>query len=253
MLGGLGVPPVEATPPAINSITLSASGQIVVAFEGTLQSAPTHTGAWTDVPGATGSPYSEPLDGPARFFRALDAGGASSPTTVGYYNVTLVACASLIANQLDNGNGNKIVDLLPAAWLPNNTVVKKWNLASSAFDLLTVVSGNWNNPASPLTLAPGEGAFIVLPSGSPTVTVTFLGTVRGSSVPPAGDCHLFVSDQLPDSGANIDTILGGPATEPAVAWRWDQINQTYVGYTLIEGTWYDSNFNPSEPLARCRL
>ena len=61
---------VEATPAAGGKITFAkdASGKLVLTYDGTLQSADTITGTWTDVAGAT-SPYATAPSGAMKFFR----------------------------------------------------------------------------------------------------------------------------------------------------------------------------------------
>jgi hypothetical protein len=55
-----------AVPPTV-AIAKSTAGSVIT-FVGTLQSADTITGAWTDVAGAT-SPYTAPATGTQKFFR----------------------------------------------------------------------------------------------------------------------------------------------------------------------------------------
>jgi hypothetical protein len=59
--------PIEEPP---GELEISVSGTIVtITFRGALQSAPSATGPWTDVPGAT-SPFATSADQNSRFFRA---------------------------------------------------------------------------------------------------------------------------------------------------------------------------------------
>ena len=60
-------PAVDDTPPTL-SVVRNADGTVTMTFEGTLQTAPTVNGPWTDVNGA--SPLTVPADQAAAFGRA---------------------------------------------------------------------------------------------------------------------------------------------------------------------------------------
>jgi hypothetical protein len=133
-----------------------------------------------------------------------------SVNVVGYINVEAPNGFSILANQLDNGNGNRLGDLLPTA--PDGATVYKFT--GAGFDIVSYdeLDAAWSNPN--LTMAPGEAAFFRNP-GAP-VTLTFVGEVRqgalsnelpagfsmkSSIVPQAGS-----PDQLGLQGADGDTI-----------------------------------------------
>src|SRR5256712_14189141 len=94
-----------------------------------------------------------------------------SVNAVGYVNVVIPPGFSLIANPLDNKNGNKVPDLFPS--VPNGTTIYKFDDASKLF-----VANNfffaWNIPT--MTLVPGEGVFIYNGTSTPA-TNTFVGEV----------------------------------------------------------------------------
>lgn len=119
--------------------------------------------------------------------------GVSSQNVVGYINIDLVANQyALIANQLDNGKGNKVGDLLTA--VPENTTIAKFLNSKGGFEAAnTFVGGEWDTPAQ--TLAPGEGAFIKAPSAS---KITFVGEVKqGASSVPLRSGYSMISSVVP--------------------------------------------------------
>jgi len=110
---------------------------------------------------------------------ALIAAGVASSTAqvysvnlVGYINKQLPAGFYMLANQLDNGAGNKIVDLIPNP--PDNTFVYKFKPSNGSFIINDYLEG-WEGDDLNMTLAPGEGVFISSPSAQ---TVTFVGEVK---------------------------------------------------------------------------
>jgi hypothetical protein len=120
-----------------------------------------------------------------------------SVNIVGYVNVDVPAGFSMIANQLDNGNGNMLNDLIPSADI--GTTIYKFD-ATTGFSPSTFIS-DWQPN---LSLAPGEGAFINV--GTAT-TLTFVGEVKtGTSTVsiPSGfsikSSVLPISEKLEDSG-----------------------------------------------------
>ena len=100
------------------------------------------------------------------------AADTTSQNIVGYHTVTAPKGAfSLIANQLDNGKGNKVVDLIPKA-LIGTTLYK---FAAGNFVLNSNDGDTWDAPAA--TLNPGEAAFVFSPATAQTFT--FAGEVKG--------------------------------------------------------------------------
>jgi hypothetical protein len=86
----------------------------------------------------------------------------------------------MIANQLDNKNGNKVGDLLPT--VPDGTTLYKW--VNNGF-VANTYFGAWDAPA--MVLKPGEGAFVDNPGAA--TKFLFVGEVMlgAQSVPlPAG-------------------------------------------------------------------
>ena len=124
---------------------------------------------------------------------AVALGQTTSQNVVGYINIDLTANQyALIANQLDNGKGNKVGDLL--AGVPENTTIAKFLNSKGGFEAAnTYVGGEWDTPAQ--TLAPGEGAFIKAPSAT---KITFVGEVKqGASSVPLRSGYSMISSVVP--------------------------------------------------------
>lgn len=95
-----------------------------------------------------------------------------SANIVGYTTVTAPKGAfAIIANQLDNGKGNKVVDLIPKA-LIGTTLYK---FANNNFVLNSNDGDVWDAPTA--TLNPGEAAFVFSPATEQKFT--FAGDVKG--------------------------------------------------------------------------
>lgn len=154
-----------------------------------------------------------------------------SVNAVGYINVDLCPGYSIIANQLDAGAGNNTVGKLLTG-VPDGTVVNKFNSATGTYSVNSYEFGDWTNPAE--TLAPGEGAFIKVPSAS---KVTFVGEVpQGTLSTPLVAGFQIVSSQVPQSGA-LDTVLGFPAADGDTVYLFDCATQNYVIKSYEFGEW----------------
>jgi hypothetical protein len=118
-----------------------------------------------------------------------------SANVVGYANVVCVGNTgagtgfSLIANPFDDGNGNQLTNVVPAALFANKSQVLTWNAGTGKYNTaITKTSAGWNGNAS---VPPGVGFFVINSAATP-VTNTFVGSVIvnvGSSVTntlPAG-------------------------------------------------------------------
>jgi len=123
-----------------------------------------------------------------------------SVNVVGYINKSLPQGFYMLANQLDNGTGNKIVDLIPAP--PDNTFVYKFKPSNGSFIIIDYLEG-WEGDDLNMTLAPGEGVFISSPAAQ---TVTFVGEVKTglSSVSIIPGFNVY-SSVVPQS-APLDTM-----------------------------------------------
>jgi len=143
---------------------------------------------------------------------ALSAAGAAtamaqvySVNAVGYINLSVPVGFSLIANQLDAGTGNNIVSKLFTG-VPGGTTLYKFTGGKYTIDGYDPDAG-WDDPN--MTLAPGEGAWI-LNNSAAAVQVTFVGNVpQGTLTTAVPSGFSIVSSQVPQS-AQLDTVLGFP-------------------------------------------
>lgn len=171
-------------------------------------------------------------------------GNVYSINVVGYINLDLTSEFTMVANQLDNGTGNRVADLIPTA--PVGTVVYKYNPDTSAYASLTRVGTSWLPPASPMTLAPGEGVFIKKPASAASISLTFVGEVlQGTLVNPVvgqvGGKFDIYSSIVPQAGLLV-TDLGYTPTSGDVVYRL-QPGGAYLNSTFLpSGIWL-----PSQP------
>lgn len=93
---------------------------------------------------------------------------------VGYVNAVISSNYTLVANPLNDGNGNSMTNLIPAAALPNGSKVLLWT--GSGYTTIAKKAGAW--PSSP-TIAPGTGYF-VYNNTNIVLTNTYVGNVPGN-------------------------------------------------------------------------
>jgi hypothetical protein len=162
-----------------------------------------------------------------------------SVNVVGYINIDLANGFTMIANQLDNGNGNLIVDVI-GDQLDDGTIVYKWN--GAGYDILTY-DLIWDGTPSALagTLAPGEGAFVRAPAAK---TITVVGEVMEG----ANDVSIAAGFNIISSVAPVSTDLSAagaswPAVDGDLFYVWDQAkNGGAGGYDIIT---YDLIWDPA--------
>ena len=132
----------------------------------------------------------------------------TSQNIVGYVNVTCPVGLSMIANQLDNGKGNTVADLIKG--VPDGTTLYKF--AGGKFTLNTYVDPAWDIPT--MTLAPGEGAFVANVD-TKAFTITFVGDVKlGASSVALPKGLSIISSVIPqDIAAKDINGLGFGATD----------------------------------------
>jgi hypothetical protein len=165
-----------------------------------------------------------------------------SANIVGYANVPLVTGYTLIANPLDDGNGNQLTNLL--AGLANKSSVVTWNGATYN-TAIGKASGVW---ASSTTLAPGTGFFVKVPA---LTTNTFVGTVGavgltgGNTMTNAlilgynlvGSQVAFAGDATTDPNINLGATLANKSA--LIDWNsGTQVFDTAVG--KASGAWGSS-------------
>jgi hypothetical protein len=137
----------------------------------------------------------------------------------------------MIANQLDNLHGNLVADLMPAD-APEGTIVYKF---AGTFSINTFEFGEWGD--ANMTLAPGEGAFILNPTDT-AYKVTFVGEVPQGTLNtdlPAG--LAIVSSQVPQAG-HLSDVLGYSGDEGDIVYRFRREGaEGYTIYTFEFGEW----------------
>jgi hypothetical protein len=133
-----------------------------------------------------------------------------SANVVGYINITAPVGLSLIANQLDNKNGNKLADVIST--LPDGAFVHFYVGGAAGFKSISYFGG-FESPGD-ATLAPGAGAFLEIPAGTAEADrkVTFVGEVlqgaaSNGSVPNGLS---IISSKTPRAG-KVSTDLKFPA------------------------------------------
>lgn len=150
-----------------------------------------------------------------------------SVNAVGFINVDAPVGLSMIANQLDNMNGNKIADLIPSP--PESSAIYKF---AGTFSVNTFEFGEWTRPDE--TLLPGEGAFF-LNAGTEPFRITFVGEVPQGDLKTSLPAGLsIVSSQVPQAG-KVQTDLGYPAAENDRIYRF--VGGSYSIYTFEFGEW----------------
>ena len=133
-----------------------------------------------------------------------------SANIVGYVNVPLVSGYNLIANPLNDGNGNNISNILASANLPNKSQVITWNGATfnAAIGKINNDNHSWG---SYISLSQGTGFF--LKNNGASTTNTFTGSVE-----PTGYASGILVSNLLNPGYNLVASvmpLGGELTTDA--------------------------------------
>jgi len=174
-----------------------------------------------------------------------------SLNVVGYYNLTLPAGFSLIANQLDadgTGTNNTAATVFGNA-LPAGAVVYTWNGASYNISTFVKAKGGGSTNWSPVyPLNPGEGAWLNVPAGG-AGTYTIVGQVlQGALVNPnlpAAGGYSLVSSMVPLSGG-LTTVLGYQPLVGDQAYQWNGTDYTINTFVKAKGGG-STNWSPAEP------
>jgi hypothetical protein len=154
-----------------------------------------------------------------------------SVNAVGYVNVTIPPGFSMIANPL-NASTNTISALFGAA--PDGTILYKFNPATGQYSINGKEFDEWASPND--TLLPGDGAFI-FNGGTQPFTVTFVGEVmQGSLTNAVPNGFSIKSSQVPQSG-QLDTVLGFPAVDGDIVYRWNNATGQYTISGFEFGEW----------------
>lgn len=159
-----------------------------------------------------------------------------SVNVVGYINLDLQNGFNLVANQLDNGNGNLIVDVL-GDQLPEGSGVFKFVPSLGTYQSLSYSFGSWAGSAEALaeTMAPGEAVFVNSIGAS---TVTLVGEVMEG----AQDVDLPLGFSTFSAVAPVVTDLSAaevafPVEDGDSFWVFDASTQGYVPSSYSFGAW----------------
>ena len=171
-----------------------------------------------------------------------------SVNAVGYVNIAFTnAGFFIISNPLNNGN-NQIGTIISNA--PDSTIVYRFSPTGFSQPITFVAGpgGGWFSPTGPATdvLAPGEGFFLQIPTGSAPVTLTFIGEVpQGTSLvnPVTITANKFslIASQVPVSAGLDQAIMGFTnAVDSDTVYFFDGSKQKYSdGISFVQGAgWF---------------
>ncbi len=159
---------------------------------------------------------------------------------------------SLFGNPLSHG-GNTVAEIFSGSPTPEGTVLYKYDNAAALYSPPNVYDslfGGWDNPL--MTLEPGEGAQLLLPSAA---TLTFSGvTLSGSSsafffpsgVPPSWN---LLSSRSGTQGASFESIIGRAPLDGEVVRRAIPGSASPTGPYLPDYVYHSSSggWSPSAP------
>jgi len=178
------------------------------------------------------------------FLAAVTAGGIAtsmaqtySQNIVGYVNVISPPGYRMVSNPLQ-GTNNDVSVLFQNP--QNQTSLYKRNLAGTGYDTTTydIDFGGWSDP---MTLAPGEGAFILVP-GPAQYTNTFIGEVKLNSTNNIPSGFSIRASVIPQAGG-LGSVLGAPVSGLTNATIYRFTGSAYNQFTLDP----DFGWIPSEP------
>jgi hypothetical protein len=153
-----------------------------------------------------------------------------SVNAVGYINTTLSPKFNLVANQLDNKNGNIIKDVFKniTPTLPNALTIYKFVNGAYKLAKYDDLALDFLGDAATLSANPGEGVFVNVP-GTANLTVTFVGEVpQGNLSTPLPKGFSIVSSQVPQAGDATTLGLKAVAQQGDVMYKWDKAGQKYL-------------------------
>jgi hypothetical protein len=250
--GAVFIVPTGTTPPAITQQPISQTNVIGgnITFSVTAVGTPPLSCQWSFnitniLSGATNATYNisnaQPTDAGTYSVMVANASGSvtsssaglslfyTNPPPVTNYSINIHTGYNLIANQLDHGS-NTLDEIMPN--IPNGCVLSKYDNASgtwktaSFFDVWTELSG-------PITLNPGEGAFLQSPTN---FTLIFTGTPHVPVLPvsiPGGATYLL-SRQTNDIG-NYTNIVGISPANLTKIYQWN--GSSYTVFQRVLGAW----------------
>lgn len=162
-----------------------------------------------------------------------------SVNVVGYITLSLTNTYTMIANQLDDKNGNYATNVFAGA--PAGTIFSKYT--SSGYQNLTKTA-TWSG-ALGMQIAPGEGVFVRKPPSPATVNLTVVGEVmQGDLVNPIVFGYDIYSTMVPQAGG-LSTVHNYPRTTGDTVSFFTPTG--YRNFTVVPqgGT---NRWNPNEPI-----
>jgi hypothetical protein len=159
------------------------------------------------------------------------------------YTLTIKPGFNFIVNQLDNGLGNTVAQILPSTFGEgnDNSIISMYDVATQqwlntaawwdGFDLV------WYNPN--VSLSVGRGFFFNYnDGGAGNLNLTFTGTRVSSPVllTPTSGTYQFVGNQLPEAGTwdNIFAVAPGAGT---IVYRYNNSGSPTSVNTFDGSTW----------------
>jgi hypothetical protein len=158
-----------------------------------------------------------------------------SVNVVGYINITAPIGLSLVANQLDNKNGNNLPDVITK--LPDGSFAHFYVGGAVGYNSISYFGG-WEGTA---VLAPGGGAFLEIPAGAAEADrkITLVGEVTqeaasNTSIPNGLS---IVSSKTPRAG-KVTTDLkfpAGAALDGSLLYKYNNAIKNYETSSIFGG------------------
>jgi hypothetical protein len=167
-----------------------------------------------------------------------------SANVVGYVSTVMKGnnAFTLVANPLDDGNGNQLTNLVAA--LPNKSQVQIWDPVNQTFILSGKALGNWSFNTN---IPPGTGFFVK--NSNPTdITNVFVGSIvvangASNSVALPANSFVLLGGAVPYTGALADPYntaslnLGATLPNKSSVQVWDAAAQGFVLSGKALGNW----------------
>jgi len=169
-----------------------------------------------------------------------------SANVVGYVSTVIKGNGvfTLVANPLDDGNGNQLTNLVAA--LPNKSQVQVWDPVSQTFTVFGKALGAWSANVS---LPPGTGFFVKNgAAGQADITNVFVGSIAvangaSNSVALPNSTFILLGGTVPYSGNLTDAYntasfnLGATLPNKSQVQVWDPVAQAFTVYGKALGAW----------------
>jgi len=193
-------------------------------------------GSWV-VLGSQAAPFTDPNSGtlPMRFYRVHDSDGTFSANAVAYYQLTMCAGFSMVANQLNRSPNNKLETVVPNP--PEGTTVYQYNPSTGGYIIKAFAEGAWAGSSHDLILDPSRGAFLSTPVA---FTHRFFGEVQLNSSIPIVPGFNIISCAFPQRGALSDPQPDGLNLTPRegdCVFQWTCGGNSYQTSCYQEGAW----------------